>query len=311
MSIYNENIIWIRKSIESILKQTYENLEFIIIIDNPNLDPEIRNYLMQISTVDQRIQLIWNEKNIGLAASLNRGIQIAQGKYIARMDADDISFSNRLEKEIDFIEKGNFDLISANKINIDEDGNIINKDKIITRNPNQMLQYSNIIVHPLVLVKTSVIKKMGGYRKLINSEDLDLWLRMIEAGYRIGILNEYLLYYRIRCNSASIERQLEQYYANKYILKLRKERIKKGKDTFSAENQKEFIRRKNITEWKKKRFYKSNLYVQRSLDNIDESKIKSFVYIICSFYEYPVLILGKIKNTFLTYKKRSENNVFF
>lgn len=301
MGIYNEKIIWVKEAVDSILKQTYKEFEFIIIVDNPNISESIKEYLREKANGDDRIKLIWNSQNIGLAASLNKGIEIASGEYIARMDSDDISFPDRLEKELDFIKSQDLDIVSANKINIDENGSIIDRDNLINRNPNQVLPYSNIIVHPLILGKKIVFRKMKGYRELSNSEDFDLWLRMIDEGYKIGILNEYLLYYRIRRNSASIERQLEQYYVNKYILQLRKERVTKGRDSFSIENQRNYIKKKGISDYKKKRFYRSNLYAQKALKNMKNNKGKAIIYVLAAFYNYPILIIEKIKNNCFMY----------
>ena len=88
MSLFNEKKIWIEQAIESILNQTYSDFEFIIVIDNPDLSNDIKKYLLTTSKNDKRIKIIYNEKNIGLAKSLNKGIDISIGKYIARMDAD-------------------------------------------------------------------------------------------------------------------------------------------------------------------------------------------------------------------------------
>ena len=139
MSIYNERIEWIKQSVESILNQTYKDFEFIIVIDNPEMDLECRKYLEKRTYEDARIKLIWNEKNIGLAQSLNKGIKIAKGEYLARMDADDISLSDRLEMELEYLNKTKCDLVSTNKINIDENDNIISYDLSIKKDPNKHL----------------------------------------------------------------------------------------------------------------------------------------------------------------------------
>lgn len=297
MSVYNEKKIWIEKAVESILNQTHMDFEFIIVIDNPAINLEIKEYLIKTQNSDARIKLLWNEKNIGLAKSLNLGLEAAIGEYIARMDADDISLLNRLEMELKYIQNNDFQLISANKINIDENGMELFRDIPIKRNPNKVLIYSNIIVHPLVLVKTDIVRKLGGYRALANSEDLDLWLRMVDQGYKLGILDEYLLYYRIRPNSASIGRQLEQYYTNKYIIQLHQERLKNNnKDSFSVEGQTIFLKKKNITEYKKKKFAKSNLYLLQALTALNKNKIKCIKCLMKSFFYFPLFTLDKIRN---------------
>lgn len=99
MSVYNSED-YLKKAIDSILGQTYANLEFII-IDDASTD---RSLDIVKSYNDKRILLIKNEVNIGLAASLNKGIEIARGKYIARMDSDDISQSNRIYEQVKYLE---------------------------------------------------------------------------------------------------------------------------------------------------------------------------------------------------------------
>lgn len=101
MSAYNESFDELNKSIDSIINQTYQNIEFIIVSDNP----ENKNIKMAVQAAnDQRIKFIENKENIGLVQSLNRAISKATGKFIARMDADDISRKNRLKDKGRFVE---------------------------------------------------------------------------------------------------------------------------------------------------------------------------------------------------------------
>ncbi len=102
MSTYNETVEELKKAIDSILTQTFKNFEFIIILDNPQ-NYEHKKVINEYLSKDKRIIFLINESNIGLAASLNEGIENAKGDYIARMDADDISMPNRLEKEYNYL----------------------------------------------------------------------------------------------------------------------------------------------------------------------------------------------------------------
>lgn len=104
MSTYNETEDQIDLAINSILNQSFANFELILINDNPDnnkLDNQLRDYKRK----DQRIKYIKNLENMGLASSLNIGLKNASSKYIARMDADDISMPDRLKVEIDFLKK--------------------------------------------------------------------------------------------------------------------------------------------------------------------------------------------------------------
>ena len=99
MSVYNTDLKLLDKAVRSILDQTYDILEFIIIDDE--CDEDCRRYINEIR--DSRVVIIKNNRNIGLAASLNKGIELAKGKYIARMDADDYSFPERLYEQVSFM----------------------------------------------------------------------------------------------------------------------------------------------------------------------------------------------------------------
>lgn len=93
---YNEKQDWLTESINSILNQTYLNLEFIIVLDNPE-NIELKNILNEYKLKDSRVKLLINEVNKGLVFSLNRALKECSGDYIARMDADDISHLDRIK----------------------------------------------------------------------------------------------------------------------------------------------------------------------------------------------------------------------
>lgn len=242
MSTYNETEMELRAAIDSILNQSYEKVEFIIVSDNPD-NEIIKSVLGEYSKVDKRIKLVFNEKNMGLAVSLNRGIEQATGKYIARMDADDISFKDRIEKEIIYLEDNKYDMVTTNRILIDENGTQLTKKTILPSSEmiNKILPITNIIIHPSILIKTDVLRHLNGYRNFRASQDYDLWLRMISQGYKIGVLDEPLIYYRIRMNGISKKNAYKQYLISKYEKKLYHERIKKGRDSFSEESLEKYL----------------------------------------------------------------------
>ena len=102
MSVYNTNKSFLAEAIESILNQTYPNFEFIIIDDN-STDGSL-SIIEQYMSKDDRIVLIKNKTNIGLTKSLNKGLKLAKGQYIARMDADDVSLPDRFKQQIEYME---------------------------------------------------------------------------------------------------------------------------------------------------------------------------------------------------------------
>ena len=100
MPVYN-GALYLREAIDSILSQTHTNLELIIINDGSNDNSEE----IILSYEDNRIRYIINEKNSGICVTLNKGLDIAKGKYIARMDCDDISCPERLQMQIEYMEQ--------------------------------------------------------------------------------------------------------------------------------------------------------------------------------------------------------------
>lgn len=229
MSTYNESYTELHQSIESILNQTHKNIEFIIVSDNPknkNIDKVVREY------TDSRIVLICNSKNIGLVESLNKAIKASTGNYIARMDADDISIPDRIEKQLDYLTKKQLDLVGCwieafNDSNSYKQSFPVNNEYI-----KLFLRWGNCIPHPTWMVKKEVYYKLNGYRSVPRCEDYDFICRFYKAGYRAGNLNEYLLKYRVRENSISNSNPYEQYLIRRYVAKNRK----KGMSMLMLEN---------------------------------------------------------------------------
>ena len=131
MSVYNEKEKWLMEAIESILKQSYKNIEFIIILDNPDND-KLNNIIKFYNKKDSRVRYFKNEKNIGLVKSLNKALTYVKGDFIARMDADDISMPDRIEKQMNYLNNHpDIDFIGSRCINIDEEGQELYRDSII------------------------------------------------------------------------------------------------------------------------------------------------------------------------------------
>lgn len=296
MSVYNEEEGWIRESIESILCQTYKNFELIIIIDNPSMPKDTRKYIEDKKEQDSRIVVLYNETNLGLALSLNRGIAVAKGEYIARMDADDISMPDRLERELSYLKKTGVDMVSTNAIVIDEKSNIVRNGIPLPENPMNDLIYTNVIIHPSVLIRSKAICDVGGYRNFKRSQDYDLWLRMMTAGYQIRTIDAYLMKYRVRTSSITKEGRLEQYYINLYQKRLYKERIRTGHDSFSEDGVKKYLASKHINEKKNQRCIKC-------MNNLDEAKrlivqknARFVLYYLSAFLVFPSIALYSIVN---------------
>ena len=103
MSTYNEKEIWVKEAVDSILNQTVNDFEFIIIVDKPD-NNKIIDLLHEYEMNDKRVKVYINNKNLGLVKSLNKAIRLSNGKFIARMDADDYSYPQRFEKQLNLLQ---------------------------------------------------------------------------------------------------------------------------------------------------------------------------------------------------------------
>lgn len=203
MSVYNDenNLAF---AIESILNQSYKDFEFIIINDSSN--DNSKNIILDFQKKDKRIVYLENQKNEGLAKSLNKAISISKGKFIARMDSDDICMMDRFKIQIEFLENNtDIDVLGTGAILIDKEnkkiGNVLmpRTDKEIKK----VLIYKNSIIHPSVIIKKYVLIELGGYNpSFLKAQDLDLWVRLANNGKNFYNLQEYLINYRVDLNKS-------------------------------------------------------------------------------------------------------------
>ena len=160
MPVYNGDK-YLKKSINSILRQTYDDFEFIIINDGST---DLSLSIIK-SYQDKRIKIINNSKNIGIAHSLNKGLNIANGDYIARQDQDDISHPERFMCQVNYLKKNDTDLVDANFVFIDEDDNYIQDYEERTFSPYETL--SHLFFYSLSNFKQDVTKSF-----ISNSSDI-------------------------------------------------------------------------------------------------------------------------------------------
>ena len=199
MSVYNEPMDWINQSVCSILNQTYRNLEFIIVIDNPERY-DVINYLTDKSKLDLRIHLIENPVNLGLTKSLNAALSVARGDYLARMDADDVSEANRLEVQRAFMEEHTNVGVCYSKINIiDESGHVVvHHSERKTTYKQDYLSWGCMITHPTVFFRKSILNiRQPLYNESYRTaQDYELWTTLSLNGVAIEIVPCQLLRYR-------------------------------------------------------------------------------------------------------------------
>ena len=194
MSVYNGEK-YIKEAIDSILNQTFKDFEFLIINDGSTdrTAEIIRNYS------NTRIKIHKNKENFGLTKSLNIGLKLARGEYIARQDADDMSMSERLEKELDFLETHKDYAVVGTFVKImNENSKIIRlldrplEDKQI----REFLKKDNCITHGSSMIRMESFYDVGSYdESMERSQDYELWLR-ISKKYRMANIPEYLYIWR-------------------------------------------------------------------------------------------------------------------
>lgn len=213
MSIHNEPENWITSSINSILEQTFKDFEFIIINDNPSrkLNSKILN---SFKSIDKRIVVITNKKNIGLTKSLNKGIKFSSRKYIARMDADDISVKNRFELQFNFLEK-NLEYILCGSSRVDLRGKTLKEITlpIEDKDIKTELLLRNCITHPSVMLRSCILKTHNIFydEKIKKSQDYNLWVKLSDLG-KFKNLETPLIKYRLSNNQISKMHYSDQYY---------------------------------------------------------------------------------------------------
>ena len=177
MSIFNEPEEWLRESIDSILNQTFSDFEFIIINDNPSR--RLNNQLLkEYSSKDNRIKVISNKANIGLTKSLNKGLDIAKGEFIARMDGDDISCLDRFEKQYHFMQNNPKYGVCGSYIKIF--GDLSRKDSSLYTDCKKLkdsLLLKNPIPHPTAFIRKSILDQYGikYNEEYLCAQDYKLW----------------------------------------------------------------------------------------------------------------------------------------
>lgn len=218
MSTYNESENYIRSSINSILEQTLHDLELIVVIDNPENEAAV-TAVNAFASEDSRVKILCNENNLGLVRSLNKAISAAHGEILARMDADDISLPQRLEKQLAFLEREQFDIVGAVTQYIDENGMPVAGGHTYKTEEQlkQLFQFENGLCHPTWMVRRKVYEELNGYRDIDSCEDYDFLLRAMEKGYRLGMVDEVLLFYRYNLNGISQSREFRQFLAFSYL----------------------------------------------------------------------------------------------
>lgn len=203
MTVYNGEA-YLKECLSSVLDQTYKGFEFLIINDcstDSSLDI-IKSYK------DKRMHVIENHKNIGQVKSLNIGLEHSRGEYIARIDQDDLMMENRLERQLDFLNKRpEVAVVGTWGEVIDEKGFTLGKSRLPVRNEEivgSVLFCGYFLMHPSAMFRKDLVVSVGKYNESLSySEDFDLWTRLLLKGYRLANIPEFLVKFRHHKKSSS------------------------------------------------------------------------------------------------------------
>jgi glycosyltransferase involved in cell wall biosynthesis len=300
MPVYNGEK-FIKKTIDSILNQSFSDYE-LIIVDDGSVDD---SYKIIHSYHDKRIRYFKNEKNSGIVFSLNRALGIASAEYIARIDADDICLENRFKIQLDFLENNkNVGVCSGSICYIDADGN----EGITVRMPTSADEckvkflFGNPIIHPASMFRRELAVKVGGYTEGMEpAEDYDFWLKLLEIS-EVQNVEEVLLKYRIHSSNYSMIKRQE------YNQKFTEIFSKKSKLQFSDIIEDKFLNfhiRLIIGTWNEKSSLKEvlklKLWRKSLVDN--NNKVKAFdqkMLATALDYNISLILLAILKSRYNT-----------
>jgi len=192
---------YIAEAIESVVAQSYENWE-LIVIDDCSAD-NTAEIARSFAEKDGRIRLIKNNKNIGAAETRNKGLDLAKGEYIALLDSDDVWLPEKTEKQLELAEQTEADIVYCSYAMIDENGAKIHKEYVVPESTDfdSMLE-ANVIGCSTAMVRAAVLKEHP-FSETYYHEDYVLWMELLRDGCAAKGLPQVLAHYRILKNSRS------------------------------------------------------------------------------------------------------------
>lgn len=306
--IYNVEL-YVKKAVESIQNQTYGNLE-IIIVDDGSTDSSLR-IVRDISKNDERLKVFSNKKNKKIAKTLNYALSHASGKYIVRMDGDDLSAKDRIEVLLKFIESNpQFDIVGTSMTAISSRGDVLFEKKY--SNEPEFIKKSLKYVPPLAhiwIAKKTVYESLNGYRELSGAEDYDFILRAISSGFNVTNISDYYGY-NVRINrvgNTADSMGLVQIKLHSYIWTLYKERVFNKKDSFSVTEVDKIINPSRIPALIHK---KSNHFLGLAVENKKNLLVSSFYIMLSLMSPYQIIYLKRRLSLYLLIKKFENNKNF-
>lgn len=293
--------IYISDAVNSILNQTFENYELIIIDDSDDKTSDIIK-----SFNDKRIKYFYREP-VGLANQLNFGLEKCTAKYIARMDGDDISHKDRLSKQMRFLEKNKeIDIVGTNFYYIKNDNSILS-EKSLPESHNEieyMMPIEASILHPTIMARKKVFELAGKYSGDYLIEDVELFLRFLNIGFKFYNIQDFLFFYR---------------YEKKSIGKLKIQkanRIELGYNYLNKLKNEENYLRFAFLEYYNGDMKLARKYFLKFISKYPLKSIKVFRYIIITFLGNNIVnwlrdyyILAKINKVFIKFFHFDTNKI--
>jgi glycosyltransferase involved in cell wall biosynthesis len=232
MAVYaGDKLIWVKEAISSSVCQTYEHHIVVIVIDG-DVSDEMLTYLVDISRLLDNVLLVRGDKNRGLSACMNFVVDwtisnVKTAKYFFRMDADDISDPQRLEKQIAFLEKHpKISILGSGLYEVNEQGKQVGQRKLPQKHGEiiRFLPKRCSINHPTVVIRLSVFKQGFRYREdLMNTQDYFFWADLAAAGFKFANLSDKLLKFR-RVNDfykrRGLGKSINEFKARFYTMKV-------------------------------------------------------------------------------------------
>jgi len=191
---------YILDAINSILNQTYQNFEIIIVYDD--IDKSELSLIYKIQKVDKRIKVLINKKNLGAGLSRNYAIKNSNGKYIAFLDADDIWNVEKLKKQVNIMEQKNLSITHTSYEILDKNNNHANIRLAKNLDYKKLLKSCDVGLST-VMIKKDLFSKKNKFSNLKTKEDYVLWLLLTKSGYIFHPIKEILTSWRITQNSLS------------------------------------------------------------------------------------------------------------
>ncbi len=210
---------YLQTAIKSILNQSFRDFE-IIAIDDGSSDDSFK-ILKNLAKKDKRIRVFQNDGNHNIAFTLNRAVKLARGKYLARMDGDDIAIHNRLKRQVRYLNQHpNTVVVGSNCHTIDQDNNLLGQKRFPLSNVDirSVLFLINPMQHPTMMInKTLLPKNFAWYNEnLPPAEDLDLLFRLATYG-NVHNLRKPLLFYRLHLQSETFKNPRATYEVTKRV----------------------------------------------------------------------------------------------